>query len=281
MRYLLCRKSLVLGAAVVALSLGLAGAAVADDIAVTGRNIATQWKDTVVHVELVLKMKRSYNGETQTKEMKGTGIGVVIDPSGLVVLPFAAINPTESGSDGDGSDSDIKSEITSIKIRLGDGINVPYKVVLRDKDLDLAFIKPVNKLPNPVAAVDLKNSTSTDVLSRVMVLHRLDKIGGYALAATLQRVNAIIEKPRKCYTITMSNEGSQYGGPVFSMDGKIIGLLLTRSIGSSDSDDSSLTVILPAEDINEVAVQVLEDAPKDVAKEDEPSTPTEEKKPEN
>lgn len=251
------------GLAALVLMMASVCAGVADDIAVTGRNITSKWADSVVYIQIVLKVKMSYGGQTETKDSKSSGIGVVVDPSGLVVVPFSAMNPVESGSDekDGGGEYSQSTEVSSIKVRMPDGIEVPYKVVLRDKDLDLAFIKPIKDLPKPVVAVNLKDAAKADVLDRVLVLNRLDKIGGLAIAATVQRVNAIIEKPRTCYRVSLTSPGSQYGGPVFSLNGKIVGILLIRTVSKSDADDAQMVVVLPADDIDSAVSQVLEETP--------------------
>ena len=45
-----------------------------------------------------------------------------------------------------------------MKILLDDGTEVPAEIVLRDKDLDLAFIRPKAKPASPMTSVDLTKS---------------------------------------------------------------------------------------------------------------------------
>jgi S1-C subfamily serine protease len=256
-------------------ALALPCAVSADDLASAGRSIAAKSGDAVVYIELVIKMKSSYGGQSDSQEAKSDGTGVVIDPSGLIVIPYAAANPAEIAADMYGSEggSSYTSEVTSLKIRLSDGTEMPGKVVLRDKDLDLVFVRPARKPVKPLAAISLTDSGRADILGQVLVLHRLGKVANTSLAATLQRVNAIIDKPRLSYTVGTTDAEAQYGAPVFTMDGKILGLLLRRanSAGSGGNGDGSLTlVVIPAADIAAAAVQAPADVPKPPAKSTKP-----------
>jgi S1-C subfamily serine protease len=145
--------------------------------------------------------------------------------------------------------------------------------VLRDKDLDLAFIRPVQKPTAPMAAVDLKDSAKVDIMDKVLIVTRLGKVANRTLSACLERIQAVVDKPRKFYAVSMSSMGEEYGSPVFAMDGKAVGIVLYRQmLGRSDSEDSDwIPVVIPAEDILPAAAQAPEDAPKVAEKPTQPA----------
>ena len=241
----------------------LAGHAALADDAATGRDIASKWGSAVVKVQLVIKVSISYMGQADTQESKGEVTGTVVDPSGLTIVSFTNTNPADAirGMFGGEDGPDITSEVTDVKILLNDGKEIPAKVVLRDKDLDLAFIQPIEKLESPLMAVDLKNSGSLDMLDKAIILSRLGRVANRSQSVHLTHIQAVINKPRKFYTITLPDKADVLGSPVFGLDGKVIGLVLLRilpgqaSMDSSRSETPIMPIIIPAEDIAPAAAQ--------------------------
>ena len=79
----------------------------------------------------------------------------MVDPSGLTVLALSACDPSEMYQRMMGEDyprTSVETEVTDMKILLDDGTELPAEIVLRDKDLDLAFIRPKTKPASPMAA---------------------------------------------------------------------------------------------------------------------------------
>jgi len=265
--------------------------AVAADDAALGREIAAKWGNAVVRVMLVVKIGMSYGGSSDTRENKSEVTGTVVDPSGLTVVSLAAANPADTYSQMMGSEerSELTSEVTDVKIRSSDGTEIPAKIVLRDKDLDLAFIRPAQKLASPAVALDLKESSAADMLDQVMILHRLGKVANRALFGSLERIQAVVEKPRKFYVVGLSGPEAPFGAPVFAMNGKPVGIVLLRTmpgqsagLGSmfgGTSDMGIIPVVVPAEDIAAVAAQAPEEAPKEPAKPAKPAAPAKPPKP--
>ncbi len=231
---------------------------------VAGRAVCNKWSDAVVSVQLVIKMTMSYGGESNKREEKGDTVGTVVDPSGLTVVSLSSVSPDDviDSLMGGGEDRpSISTQITDVKIRHSDGTETPAKIVLRDKDLDLAFVRPAVKPKEPWKYVDLKDSVRADVLDQVVAITRLGKVANRSIAVNMPRIQAVLEKPRRFYVVSLNGET---GGPVGSLDGKIIGISLLRmspaSGRSSNLTDSIIPVVLPAEDIVEVAAQAPEEA---------------------
>src|SRR5436305_1715037 len=123
----------------------------AQDLAVKGREILKKHQTSVVTVQLVVKSKIGFGGAGgDARESKQEVTGTVIDPSGLTVVSLSSTDPTGvmqilMGSfGGDGEDSPkvkMESELSDVKLLCQDGAELPAEIVLRDKDLDLAFVR--------------------------------------------------------------------------------------------------------------------------------------------
>jgi hypothetical protein len=133
--------------------------------------------------------------------------------------------------------------------------------VLRDKDLDLAFIRPKSKPASPMAAVDLSKSGPADVLEQVITLNRLNRAAGRGYAASVERISAVIGKPRTFYIPDSTMSATSLGSPAFLLNGNMLGLFVMRAVnsgGSRNPRDSMTTIIIPAEDILKGASQAPE-----------------------
>ncbi|MBI5095043.1 MAG: trypsin-like peptidase domain-containing protein [Candidatus Hydrogenedentes bacterium] len=246
--------------------------AAADEAAVAGRTVLDAHKNAVVTVSLVIKQQFSMGGSgSQEQEEKAEVTGTVIDPSGLTVLSLSQTDPSAliqsmMGDMTDGGDMKIDSTLADVKIITEDGKELAAKVVLRDKDLDLAFIRPTEKPAAPLASINLKESGTPQILDQILVLNRLGKVANRAYAMSVDRVEAIIAKPRTFYVPGRGESTGALGCPAFTIDGKIVGVALLRTIPGGLSGggmmsmmggghDSVLPVILPAADILEAGQQ--------------------------
>jgi S1-C subfamily serine protease len=245
----------------------------AQDARAAARDVAQKWQAAVVNVRVVLKMRMSMGGrEMQASDDPVDAVGTVIDPSGLTVMSLGSLNPGAMmsklmGSAGGGQvQMEITSEPTDVKIRLADGRELPAKIVLRDEDLDLAFLRPTAKPDKPLVSVNLSDAAKPALLEQVLVLSRLGRVGGWTAGAAMHDVSAIIEKPRTFFVL--SGAPSSMGTPAFLTNGRVVGLLTLRQIESGRASLFSmmggteglglLPVILPAADVLEIAQQASE-----------------------
>ncbi len=245
------------------------GSAAYADINTECKGIYSKNGPAIIRVEVVLKTTSSFGGgDSRTRDEKNEVVGTVIDPSGLTVASLASADPNATEENDPDSGYNVSSQVADVKLLMPDGREIPAKVVLRDKDLDLMFIRPVTKPTEPMAFVDMKDSVGVDLLDETLIVTRLGKVANRALSACIERVQSVIEKPRKFYTMSMSSMGDEYGAPVFAINGKVIGLVLYRQMpGQSDNySDNWMPVVIPADDIIAVAAQAPEDAPKETAK---------------
>ncbi|MDD3925210.1 MAG: serine protease [bacterium] len=234
------------------------------DEAAVCRDIIAKNQAAVVTLEVVAVNRMSMFGEESKSENKSEAIGMVIDPSGLVVSSLAMINPSEFFSElfsSMSSEGGMKQsgEITGLKVLLPGGQELPAKVVLRDKDLDLVFIRLLKAPEKPLPFMDLNQECSSAVLDQILVLGRLGVVANRTVYADLCRVRAMIEKPRTFFVL---NDVGTYGGPAFTMDGKLLGIMTIRklpkgAVSLSGVSGSVLPVVLPAMDVAEVAREAM------------------------
>ena len=162
-------------------------------------------------------------------------------------------------------------EVSDVKILLEDGTELPAEIVLRDKDLDLAFLRPKVKPATPMAAVDLSKSGKAQVLDEFITLNRLKRAAGRAFSASVERVSAVVQKPRTFYIPDSGQTETGLGSPAFTLDGNMLGLIVMRavnSMGAPSWQDCLTGIILPAEDIAKAAAQAPTEVKPDEEKKD-------------
>jgi trypsin-like peptidase len=261
------RFAIVILTALVALSTG----ASAQDQRAALRSVGKKWQDAIVSVRVSLKVRMSMGGrEVQSMDDTLESVATVIDPGGLTVMSLSSLDPGAlmsriMGAGGGDQKMDIVSEPTDVRMRLADGRELPATIILRDQDLDLAFIRPTTKPATPLTAVNLADAARPAVLDDVVVLSRLGRVGGWTPAANLFSIGAIIEKPRTFFVL---NGQAGTGTPAFLASGKIVGLLTIRQIdpgrmsmfGMMGGSEGAgvIVVILPAADVMEIAAQAAE-----------------------
>lgn len=230
------------------------------------RAIYEKHQQAVVTVQLVIKQKMSFGGMGDNdNESKREITGTVIGPEGLTVVALSETDPTAMFSnfmpEDMAGDFKMESSVSDVKILLEDGKEVDAGVVLRDKDLDLAYVRPKVKPETPFAHVDLKEGGTAGLLDRVVTINRLGKVANRTASLSFETIEAIVSKPRTFYfpgdAATMTGTGS----PAFTLDGKLLGVFVTRTISSKsggggfEAGRSHASVVLPTADILEGASQ--------------------------
>lgn len=231
------------------------------------RVVLDQNINAIVMVKMVIKGGMSIAGMgSNSRESKSEATGTIIDPSGLTIVPLSATDPFGSMGETmsslmEGSDASFsfKSELTDVKMVFEDGTEIPARIVLRDKDLDLAFIRPLEAREQPFKFIDLSNSDERKILDEVVLVDRMTSSADRVPFVVLSRIQSVIERPRKYYVIG----DATLGAPIFTPEGKIVGVTLDRKSGGDSSRASALAsllgtstqTVLPAEDIQEAAAQ--------------------------
>jgi hypothetical protein len=217
-------------------------------------------KDSTLFISAVVNIELTAGSNpTQKEEKKVEIIGTVLSKDGLIVAPLSTLD-LANAMDGRTVNTpngavtiSAKSDIKEVKIIMPDGTETDAKVVLKDADLDLIFLKPDKKADN-FTPIDAKNSAPIGMLDDVIVLGRMGKDLNREPMAVTSEVISVIKKPRMFGKITTPATGM----PVFNGEGKFLGIGINR-LSSKSSGEANLTgssVLLPAADIVESASQV-------------------------
>lgn len=157
------------------------------------------------------------------------------------------------------------SELADVKVLTHDGNELPAEIVLRDKDLDLAFVRPKAKPATSLPALDLAKSAKVDVLDQIIAINRLGRVAGRAYAASIIRISAVVQRPRLFYVGEGEGMSGGLGAPAFTLEGKLAGIFVMRSLKSGGGSGMSFlsmqsspltAIILPAETVKKIAAQV-------------------------
>jgi S1-C subfamily serine protease len=270
-----------LSKAAVAMVLIGALAASGGEIVQQARDILARVQPSVVTVSALSKLDTSGSGlpirigglgEAQESSCPG----LVLDGAGLTVVSYTALNPMAKMADsiqirmGDdaGDDSSTvktKAELSRIRIRLGDGAEVPARLVLKDKELDLAFLVPDPKEgEKKLAFAPVK--LSADALAKeldeiVSVSRHGTELGGQPVV-DIGRVTSVIAQPRPMYDLSIAS--SPPGTAIFLPGGELLGLVVAISGKGQGmmSLGSMQMLILPATDVMKLADKAREAAAK-------------------
>ena len=219
------------------------------------RDLIAKKSSAFITVLATGKMHMTMNGKEATNDLPVNIGATVLTPQGLAVTSLSAIQPENflnaraRAQGGAAAQMQVTSEITDIRMRLPDGREVPAQVVLRDADLDLAFLRPTDAPAQPMAVVT-EASGKPAVMDLVITLSRTDENLGYRAIGSFGTVEIVIDRPRTYYLL---NDGRTVGSPVFDMQGRLVGITVTRATGGRGGPSIG---VLPADDIREVAKQV-------------------------
>lgn len=222
--------------------------AAADDATLkSAKDVLAKYQDAIVTVRLVVK--------TGPLDSQIEVAGTVLTPEGLTVVSDSGSNfASLLGEDGG------RSETSDVKLLLKDGRELPASFVLRDKDLDLAFVLPKEKNLK-LAHVKLDKVPVPQVLDELIFLHRLGKTLNREVSVGLGHVGAVVKKPRTLIVPATQTGMQNLGCPVFDKAGRAVGVVVMRRATGGDrgaviSFAGRPLVILTGEDVQQVAGQV-------------------------
>jgi hypothetical protein len=234
------------------------------------REIVARHGEAIVTVMGTLKAHMSRAGQDRTAPDQAVqASATVLDPSGLVVVSLSALDPGEIAARNPGLERakvTMTTELVDLKIRLVDGTELPARMVLRDADLDLLFVRPVTEPPKPMPALSPSPVRLTP-MDAVIIVQRFGESAGWKAGAAVGTVEVVVDKPRTLYVVAVTTAGHGIGASVFDIKGQFAGVLALRPIG--DPKTYALTgmqgdalqalgmvrVVVPAADIFEVAKQ--------------------------
>jgi serine protease Do len=157
-------------------------------------------------------------GDLQPHRTSSLGSGFIIDPSGVVV-----------------TNNHVIADADEINVIMNDGTKIKADIVGVDKKTDLAVLK--FKPPRPLTAVKFGDSDKLRLGDWVVAIGNPFSLGGTVTAGIVSAKNRDISSgPYDSYIQTDAaiNRGNS-GGPLFNLDGDVIGvntLIISPSGGS-------------------------------------------------
>ncbi|MCX7007570.1 MAG: hypothetical protein NTY53_10050 [Kiritimatiellaeota bacterium] len=215
-RELLARaKRPVAKTAVVAKPVAGTAAAIAEMPVAQARALIAAKQSALVTLRGTVKFTDGANPKVQEENIEC--IATVVDGSGFAVCGSAghAVNR--------------KYQEQRLSYILGDGTEVPARIVLQDDDLALTVLAPSpaagGKAPE-VPFLPLKNGVRAGLFDDVLTISRLDREHHYTLTAETSKITGVIEQPHPFY-LADGNLGGRnvLGAPAFLADGRLLGLL--------------------------------------------------------
>lgn len=244
-------------ALLLAACLPAASFALSDAEANAGRALVKRYADTIVGVELVVTLK-GFQGEKALppREQKREINGTVISANGLTVLSLGDIDPRNSMPPQLAQQIRFdEPEFKEVKLRLNDDTEIAARVVLKDADLDLAFVAPLPAAKVPALPfVDLAKPAKAELLGSYYGVSRGNKLLQRVAMIQPQHIIGIIEKPRQFLLVNQYSAGC----PTFDAEGRVLGVMLRHLA----SDRANGFVILPAADVAEIAKEAAAAATK-------------------
>ncbi len=214
--------------------------------------LVKQKHNALVTIKFVLKV----SGGGQEDERESETTGVMIEGDGLVLA-----SNTQTGGINEAMKQYVRQGFSiqpkDIKILVGDDIEgVEAKVIARDSELDLAWIK-VQKAPEKAYEfVDLTKSAVPALGDRLLAVEKMGKFFDRAAIVVEGRLGAVVSKPRQLY-IPQSDLVNTLGLPVFTAGGDLVGISILQLPSADESEDGGRSMmgragggtILPAAEV--------------------------------
>jgi hypothetical protein len=229
------------------------------------RKVAQKYEKAVVVLAAVLKIEAG----SREQEAKSQCVASIIDPSGLAVTSYTYLNPVASRKGVD-------CQVQEVKYHLADGTELPARLVLKDEDLDVAFLAPLKPLDKAteakITSIPLGDAAvHVEPLDATILISHAGEDFNYIPLTGVNRIAAVLTTPRTCYLLMNGTSvlGTDLGVPMFNAEGKLLGIV-SRCIRSERSGGSILTrlagansaIILPAADLARMVPQAKEEAKK-------------------
>jgi len=209
------------------------------------RQLMEEYKSALVVVTAKGKLEAQTSGDPlPARDQQRRTLGVTIGDDGLLVVSNAAIDASV-GLEGqqaklEGDVVTIQSattNFTEIEISYGDSTLLHGEVVRQDEEADVAFILPDSAEAQAVnktfSKVDLSQFAATaDAADRVVALSRSSSVYGYMPTLRMGRITGVYQGDR---TYFVTDVGNAQGIPVFTTDGKPVGVTVVRIVEGKPS----------------------------------------------
>ncbi len=252
-----------LAAVAVAASLAVSPTTRADDAQVkdAARKVLGRYGPALVIVRLTLKPRMVYEGREESgPESTIEAAGTLVSPDGLTALSDFTTNPAAMFQRDEGPR--FESEVSDVRLLLQDGRELPARFVLRDSDLDLAFVAPTESVAR-LPSVPFDKGALPAAMDDLVFLAQLGKSLNREVAVSTGLVRAVVKRPRT-FVVPAASEGfSSLGTPAFDARGRPVGLVVMRRAPGGQDGSMSLrawsermtAVVLTAADVMDLVGQ--------------------------
>lgn len=178
-------------------------------------------RDSVVQIELVIRDEFP-NGATLDTEKSSTGL--VVSDGGLILGPGNVVSPVGPG----------ESRVVSVTIFQRGGRRFDATLVGQDKETELVFFQ----VEDPTFSGRQVAFDRRDELQAGDFIASLRLAGpnfGRAPYLDTFLVSGVLEEPNRCYLTTFA-VSDYLGGPVVTMDGRVVGLVGWMSLRGAHSN---------------------------------------------
>lgn len=216
-----------------------------ETVEVKARKLMETYKGSLVVVTAKGMLKAKTSGEPlPERDQQRRTLGVTIGDDGLLVVSNSAIDAAV-GLAGQQAKMEEKivtiqsasTEFSGVEISYGDTTLLHGRVVRQDVEADVAFILPdeaeVKALNKKFEKVDLSQFAATaEAADMVVGLSRSSAVYGYMPTLVMGRITGVFKSER---TFFVSDAGTAQGVPVFTLDGKPVGITVVRIIEGQPS----------------------------------------------
>lgn len=216
-----------------------------ETVEVRARKLLEQYKSSLVVITAKGMLKAKTTGDPlPDRDQQRRTLGVTVGDDGLIVVSNSAIDASVglAGQQAKMEESvvTIQSATTTfsdVEISYGDSVLIHGKVVRQDIEADVAFIMPdqaeAKKLNKVFDKIDLSQFAATaEVADQVVGLSRSSAVYGYMPTLVMGRITGVFKGDR---TFFVTDAGTAQGIPIFTLDGKPVGVTVVRIIEGKPS----------------------------------------------
>jgi hypothetical protein len=201
---------------------------------------------TVVTVKYVLKTRLSMGGQSQDDESSTEARGVLVDPSGIVMLS----NTHLEGAGGmmrrfRRQGVDMQATPSDFKVLFGNDPAEHDALLLgRESALGLAYVQILSVEGLRLQPADLSRTAAVEVGQSLWGVNRLGRGFDYAPTIDVLRVTGRVEKPRAMWDVSGTFSG--VGLPVYDASGVAVGVLANQegAEGASSGGGGGMMALL-------------------------------------
>jgi len=226
-----------------------------------------QYGAAVVTIEVISEVRFSTGSGQRESEDRREILGTMIDDKGLVVTALSNVDPgqfyarLQPASAGE----QYTTTVRSLKYIYPDGREISATVVLRDPDMDLVFLRPLEAPEDELTYIDLDNHAEAGIMEEVYTIARMGRIARRTVLGMAGEIQGKVTRPRTYYIPSGELSSAGTGVPVFNASNQIVGILNYQALpggtaARTSSDELLILVVRPTEDILEIIDQVPSDA---------------------